>query len=99
MGKQGAYGVHFILKSMEQGASFRVTVPKYPAKDPNYRILAPQRSHFTHYYFYIRHKVLGPMVMRVASFFPFQRKPIPRSPSVGRGTIASREPPSSMRIT
>jgi len=39
---------------MEQGATFRVTVPKYPTKDPNYRILAHQRSRFTHYYFYIR---------------------------------------------
>jgi hypothetical protein len=34
MAKQGAYGVYFIFKSMEQGASFRVTVPKYPTKDP-----------------------------------------------------------------
>src|SRR6266567_4762135 len=41
-------------------------------KDPNYRILAHQRGRFTHYYFYIRDEVLGPMVMRVASFFPFQ---------------------------
>ena len=72
MARQDAYGVYFIFKSMEQGASFRVTVPKYPAKDPNYRILAPQRSRFTHYYFYIRDEVLGPMVMRVGSFFPFQ---------------------------
>ncbi len=47
-------------------------MPKYPSQDPNYRILAHQRSRFTHYYFYIRDKVLGPMVMRVASFFPFQ---------------------------
>src|SRR5262249_14104629 len=39
---------------------------------PNYRILAHQRSRFTHYYFYIRDAVLGPIVMRVASFFPFQ---------------------------
>jgi hypothetical protein len=70
MAKQGTYGVYFIFKSMEQGASFRVTVPKYPTKDPNYRILAHQRSRFTHYYFYIRDEVLGPIVMRVASFFP-----------------------------
>src|SRR5215831_8092578 len=28
-----------------------------------------------------------------------ERKPIPRSPSVGRGAIASTDPPSSMRIT
>jgi len=40
--------------------------------DPNYRIVAPQRSRFTHYYFYVRDEVLGPIVLRVASFFPFQ---------------------------
>jgi hypothetical protein len=39
MARQDAYGVYFIFKSMEQGASFRVTMPKYPTKDPNYRIL------------------------------------------------------------
>jgi hypothetical protein len=72
MARQDAYGVYFIFKSMEQGATFRVTVPKHATKDPNYRILAPQRSRFTHYYFYIRDEVLGPIVMRVASFFPFQ---------------------------
>ena len=45
---------------------------KYPAKDPHYRIVAHQRSRFTHYYFYVRDEALGPMVVRVASFFPFQ---------------------------
>jgi hypothetical protein len=72
MVKRDSYGVYFIFKSMEQGPTFRVTVPKYPTKDPNYRILARQRSRFTHYYFYIRDETLGPMVMRVASFLPFQ---------------------------
>src|SRR5260370_19515692 len=72
MAREDAYGVYFIFKSMEQGPSFRVSVPKYAAKDPNYRILARQRSRFTHYYFYLRDETLGPMVMRVASFFPFQ---------------------------
>src|SRR5215471_16573908 len=72
MAKNNAYGVYFIFKSMEQGPTFRISMPKYPAKDPHYRILAHQRSRFTHYYFYIRDEVLGPMVMRVASFFPFQ---------------------------
>jgi hypothetical protein len=47
-------------------------VPKFPTKDPNHRILARQKSRFTHDYFYIRDEVLGPMVMRVATFFPFQ---------------------------
>ena len=72
MTKNNAYGVYFIFKSMEQGPTFRISMPKYPTKDPHYRILAHQRSRFTHYYFYIRDEVLGPMVMRVASFFPFQ---------------------------
>jgi hypothetical protein len=60
---RNAYGVYFIFKSMEQGPTFRVSVPKYPTKDPNHRILARQRSRFTHDYFYIRDEVLGPMVM------------------------------------
>ena len=72
MTRSDRYGVYFIFKGMEQGSTFRVTVPKYPTQDPNYRILANQRSRFTHYYFYIRDEVLGPVVMRVASFFPFQ---------------------------
>jgi hypothetical protein len=46
------YGVYFIFKSMEQGPTFRCALPKYPTQDPNHRILAPQRSRFTHYYFY-----------------------------------------------
>src|SRR6187401_603385 len=71
MDKVNACGVYFIFKSMEQGRTFRITVPKYPTQDPNYRILAQQRSRFTHYYFYVRDEVLGPIVMRVASFFPF----------------------------
>jgi hypothetical protein len=71
MEKRGAYGVYFIFKSMEQGRTFRISVPKFPTEDPNYRILAHQRSRFTHYYFYIRDEVLGPIVVRMASFFPF----------------------------
>ncbi len=49
----------------------RISVPKYPTPDPNYRILAHQMSRFTHYYFYIRDEVPGPIIVRVASFFPF----------------------------
>ena len=47
--KKDAYGVYFIFKSMEVGPTFRITVPKYPTQDPNYRILANQWSRFTHY--------------------------------------------------
>ena len=71
MVKKNAYGVYFIFKSMEQGRTFRISVPKYPTQDPNYRILAHRTSRFTHYYFYVRDPVLGPIVIRVASFFPF----------------------------
>ena len=71
MVKKNAYGVYFIFKSMEQGRTFRISMPKYPTKDPNHRILAHQTSRFTHYYFYVRDEVLGPIVIRVASFFPF----------------------------
>jgi len=72
MRRQNRYGVYFIFKSMEQGQTFRSAVPKYPTADLNYRILSRQRSRFTHYYFYIYDEVLGPMIMRVASFLPFQ---------------------------
>jgi len=72
MERQNAYGVYFIYQSMEQGPSFRSSPPKYPTDDPNYRILAPQRSRFMHYYFYVRDEVMGPMILRVATFFPFQ---------------------------
>jgi hypothetical protein len=71
MVKKDAYGVYFIFKSMEQGRTFRISVPKYPTPDPNHRILAQQTSRFTHYYFYVRDSVLGPIIIRVASFFPF----------------------------
>ena len=71
MERKNAYGVYFIFKSMEQGRTFRISVPKFPTQDPNHRILAHQRSRFTHYYFYIRDAVLGPIIVRVASFFPF----------------------------
>jgi hypothetical protein len=71
MEKKKAFGVYFIFKSMEQGRTFRISAPKYPTQDPNHRILAHQTSRFTHYYFYIRDEVLGPILVRVASFFPF----------------------------
>src|SRR5258705_9329708 len=71
MVKKNTYGVYFIFKSMEQGRTFRISVPKYPTQDPNYRILAHQTRRFTHYYFYIRDEILGPIVIRMASFFPF----------------------------
>jgi hypothetical protein len=44
MARKGVYGVYYIFKSMEQGPTFRVSVPKYPTKDPHHRILAPSAA-------------------------------------------------------
>ena len=44
MEKKNAFGVYFIFRSMEQGQTFRISLPKFPTQDPNYRILAHQRS-------------------------------------------------------
>jgi hypothetical protein len=68
-GKQ--FGVYFILKSMELGPAFRSVIPRFPVDDPHYRILTRQRSRYTHYYFYLRDEVLGPMALCVGSFLPF----------------------------
>ena len=70
--RDNRFGVYFILKSMEQGTTFRSVEPKFPTDDPNYRIIKKHRSRFTHYYFYIRDEKLGAMCVRVASFLPFQ---------------------------
>jgi hypothetical protein len=71
MERQQRFGVYFILKSMEVGPSFRISAPKFPTADPHYRLIAPQRGRYTHYYFYIRDEVLGPMLLCVGSFLPF----------------------------
>jgi hypothetical protein len=34
---------------MEIGPSFRIAPPKFATKDPNYRIVRPQRYRYTHY--------------------------------------------------
>lgn len=70
--RAGTCGVYFIFKSMEQGTTFRSVEPKFKTDDPDYRILRKTRSRFTHYYFYIFDEVLGAMVVRIASFLPFQ---------------------------
>jgi hypothetical protein len=72
MARQQRFGVYFIFRSLEQGPKFGIRLPKYPTDDPAYRIVSRQRSRYTHYYFYIRDEVLGPFVMCVGSFLPFQ---------------------------
>lgn len=72
MERRKRFGPYFIFKSLEQGPTFQVRLPKFPTDDPHYRLVYRQRSRYTHYYFYIRDEVLGPMVMCVGSFLPFQ---------------------------
>ena len=71
MERQNRFGVYFILKSMEVGPTFRSSAPRFATPDPDYRIIARQRCRYTHYYFYIRDEVLGPLAMCVGSFLPF----------------------------
>lgn len=72
MQRQNRHGVYFILQSMEQSYSFRSLTPKYPTDDPDYRLIRKRPARFTHLYFYIRDEILGPMVMCVGTFLPFQ---------------------------
>lgn len=70
------YGVYFIFQAMEQGWSFR------PSKRPRQGITAEQmkkdpvlcrhRTRFKFYYFYLRDEVLGPIVLRMGTFIPFE---------------------------
>jgi len=72
MERQKRFGVYFIIKSMEIGPSFRSSSPRFPTADPNYRFLKRQWCRYTHYYFYIREERLGPMLLCMGSFLPFQ---------------------------
>ncbi len=71
MQREARTGVYYVLKSMEQGPSFRIVKPKFPVEDPNWRIVAAQRSRYTHLYFYIIDEVLGPFAMRIGAYLPF----------------------------
>lgn len=71
MERRQRFGLYFIFKTMEPGPNFRCCTPKYPTADPNYRIIRRQWSRYTHFYFYIRDEVLGPMILCVGSFLPF----------------------------
>jgi len=40
----GQFGLYYIIKSKEQGWTFRIFQPKFPSADPNYQIVRKQRS-------------------------------------------------------
>jgi len=72
MERKNIFGVYYIMKSMEQGNTFRSIKPRFRTKNPDYRIIKNTRSRYTYYYFYIRDEVVGSMLIRVASYLPFQ---------------------------
>jgi hypothetical protein len=92
MERRHQFEVYFILKRMELGPAFRSAVPRFPVDDPHYRILARQRSRYTHYYFYIRDEVLGPIALCVGSFLPFALlyHLLPQWPSLHRTRTRTR---------
>src|SRR5919198_3999938 len=70
---QGAEGVACVLTSLEQGRTF-VSYTRHsppPSGDPNYRLIKACRKRFLHYYWYVLDPVMGPMSLRVATYFPF----------------------------
>jgi hypothetical protein len=66
-------GVACVLTSMEQSRTFVSYVPRWkvPSGDANYRFIKACRKQFLHYYWYVLDPVMGPMSVRVASYFPF----------------------------
>jgi len=66
-------GVACVLTSMEQGRTFVSYVPRWkvPSGDANYRFIKACRKQFLHYYWYVLDPVMGPMSVRIASYFPF----------------------------
>jgi hypothetical protein len=69
----GDEGVACVLTSLEQSRTFVSYVPRWkvPSGDANYRFVKACRKQFLHFYWYILDPVMGPMSVRVASYFPF----------------------------
>jgi hypothetical protein len=73
MEKAGRFGVYFIFQAMEQGWTYRPG--RKPVVGPDgseYPILHKHRSRYRFYYFYLRDEALGPMLVRMGTFIPFE---------------------------
>ncbi len=70
---KGEPGIACVLTSMEQSRTFVSYTPQWttPSGDANYRFIKACRKRFLHYYWYALDPVMGPMSVRVASYFPF----------------------------
>lgn len=75
MERRGEFGVYFIFQTMEQGWTFRPgarLVARQPGGPADYPILHRHRARYRYYYFYLRDEVLGPMIVRMGTFLPFE---------------------------
>jgi len=73
MERADQYGVYFIFQASEQGWTYRPG--RLPVRRPDgsdYPILHKHRSRYRFYYFYLRDEVLGPMIVRLGTFIPFE---------------------------
>ena len=70
---KGRAGIACVLTGLEQGRTFVSYTPRWtPASgDANYRLIKACRKRFLHYYWYVFDPIMGPMSVRVASYFPF----------------------------
>src|SRR5216684_1903647 len=70
---KGEPGIACVLTSMEQSRTFVSYTPRWtpPSGDANYRFIKACRKRFLHLYWYVFDPVMGPMSVRVASYFPF----------------------------
>jgi len=83
MARDDAYGrATQSSRSMEQGR-LRISVPNTPPKDPNYPAFLAPNAAASRLLFTSADETLGPMVMRVRSFFRS------RPPNTSTGTASS----------
>ncbi len=70
---KGGQGIACVLTSLEQSRTFVSYTPRWtPASgDGNYRLIKACRKRFLHFYWYVLDPIMGPMSIRVASYFPF----------------------------
>jgi len=74
MERADGYGVYFIFQAMEQGWTFRPgrRMVQRSGPEADYPILHRHRARYRYFYFYLRDEVLGPMVVRLGTFIPFE---------------------------
>ena len=74
MERADRFGVYFIFQALEQGWTFRPgrLVSREPGGPADYPILYRHRSRYRYFYFYLRDEVLGPMIVRMGTFIPFE---------------------------